>query len=107
MLCMGACIWALPCNQKKVIEFAEKTATGEMIGRGNPVYAYRGWLERNTASHRWDAVMAALNCISYFLHGEELASVHTGASGYRAFCSRRRALRVPNTPSPEVVLPGS
>lgn len=99
---LAACIWAIPISEK-VLDFAGKVATGEMIEKGDPVYAFRSWLERNKRIGSWSMSMAALNCIRYYIHGAKMTNVYTGPAGYRAITGRRRALKVPNTPSPDVV----
>lgn len=100
---LAACAWALPISGDRVLDFAGKMASGEMIARGDPVYALRSWSERNKRIGSWQMAMASLNCIRYFVQDVKISSVYVGESGYRAITGRRRALKVPHTPSPDVV----
>lgn len=103
---LAACIWALPCGEGQVIDFATKVCTGEMISKGDPAFSFRAWQERNgnsKASSGWPLAMAALNCLRHHITESRLSSVYTGEMGYRAVVARRRALRTPNTPAPEIV----
>lgn len=100
----AAVIWAMPCGKEKAMDFARKVITGEMIARGNPAYAFRGWRERKGRGSRgWTITMAALNCLRHYLNDVDLTSVFEGEMGYRGFCSRRRALKIQNTPSSDIV----
>lgn len=100
---LAAVCWALPCNRERTIDFAVKAAGGEMIGRGHPAFAFRSWRDRNPRTYAWETMQAATNCIRYHLNELTIAQVTIGDSGYRALCARRRALKIPNTPSPDVV----
>jgi hypothetical protein len=96
---MAACTYAWPVDPDKVSSFLIQVRDGELIQRGDPAYALRNWL---TAGHRatsQDVALATLNTLRYELNGLKLHNVYTGETGYRAFCSRRRALGLPNTPS--------
>jgi hypothetical protein len=104
---IAAVMWALPCGPERTLDFMNRMATGEMIGRGNPVFAFRSWRERNRRLDPWDVAHAALNCLRHYLTDVPLASVYTSVAGYRAFCSKRRALKVPNTPDVDMVPTGS
>lgn len=104
---VAAVMWALPCGKDRASEFLQRCATGEMIGRGNPVFAFRSWRERNKRLDAWDVAMAALNCLRHYMNDVPMSSVYIGASGYRAFCSRRRALKVPHTPDVDIVPTGT
>lgn len=103
---VAAVMWALPCGRERAIEFMHRTATGEMIGRGNPIFAFRSWRERNKRLDQWETSLATLNCLRHYLTDSPLASVYTSVADYRAFCARRRALKVPNTPAVDIV-PGA
>jgi hypothetical protein len=83
-----------------------RVATGEMISKGNPIFAFRSWRERHKRLDQWETSLATLNCLRHHFTGAQMASVYTGTAGYRAFCARRRAMKVPNTPSVDVV-PGA
>jgi hypothetical protein len=71
----AACVWALPCNESLVCEWATKVLTGEMIRRGDPAYAFRGWRDRNPRSSGWLQAMAALSCIRYAITKQDLSNV--------------------------------
>lgn len=100
---LGALVWALPCAPDAVIAFGQQVATGEMLRRGDAAWAFRNWKERNTRVESWLLALATLNCTRYSIHDSKIKGVFTGELGYRAFCTRRRALRVPHTPGPDVV----
>jgi hypothetical protein len=100
---VAACIWAYPVSPERTAEFAHKTASGEMIGRGDPCFAFRSWRERNKRAGTWEVALAAFNCLRHFLTDVSLSSVYTGEIGYRAVCAQRRKLRVSHTPTTDVV----
>lgn len=100
---LAACVYALPVEPDRVLAFAYKVRTGEMLQKGDPAYAFRLWKERNPGSNQWAATLAALNCVRYFVTATPLTSVFTGEAGYKGVTSRRRALGVPHTPSVELV----
>lgn len=104
---IAAVMWAWPCTKERSLEFMHRAATGEMLAKGNPIWAFRSWRERNKRLDQWDVALATLNCIRHFVNDAPLASVYTSVAGYRAFCGRRRALKVPNTPSVDIVPSGN
>lgn len=101
---IAAGVWARPCGPEKTDEFLSCVASGEMIARGHPAFSFRAWQERNKRAYAFDVGLAALNCLRHFLNDLPLTSVYTSEGGLRAFCSRRRALRVPHTPGTDTVL---
>lgn len=102
-----ALVWALPCGRERTIDFATRVASGEMIGRGHPAWAFRRWRELNKRAESWDTTMAALNALRHYLNEAGVTALHTGVAGYRAFCSKRRALRIPHTPAVDIVPSGN
>lgn len=100
---MAAIVWALPVARERVIDFAVKAASGEMIARGHPAFAFRSWRERNRRLASWQQAMATLNCLRFHVTGSEMANVTLGEAGFRAFCTKRRLMKIPNTPGAEVV----
>lgn len=103
---LAACIWANPCDPKKTADFVAQVSSGEMIGRGDPAFALRNWQMRMPRVRSWLKTLAALNCLRFHLTDVSISNVSTGEAGYRAVCSRRRALRVANTPGPDLVPAG-
>jgi hypothetical protein len=103
---LAAYVWAYPVNPPKVCEFATKVANGEMIQRGDAPYALRRWRE-SQASYSipsWKTAMATFGCLRAFIDDEQMATVHPDAiTGYRTITGKRRALKVPNTPSVDIV----
>lgn len=99
----AAIVWALPVHRERTIDFAVKIASGEMIGRGHPAFAYRSWHLRNERMKGWEQALAALNCLRFHVNDVPLVNVTIGELGFRGFCARRRAMKVPNTPSVDVV----
>jgi hypothetical protein len=100
---IAACAYAMPCDPDRVLAFAYKVRTGEMLQKGDPAYAFRTWKDRNPGEGQWPATLAALNCIRYFVTATPIMSVYTGEAGYKGVTGRRRALGVPHTPSVELV----
>lgn len=100
---MAACVWTLPCEPDRVLAFAYKVQTGEMLQRGDPAFAWRSWKQRNPGANQWDNVLAALNCVRYFVTATPMASVYTGDTGYQAVTAKRRTVGAPNTPGPDLV----
>lgn len=101
---MAACVWAMPCDPLKVVDFAQKVVSGEMIRRGDAAYAFRSWKERNIRESTYKTSLAALSCIRYHLHDAKMNSVYIGEIGYRGITGRRRALSVPHTPGTNLVV---
>jgi hypothetical protein len=101
----GACVWAYPIDPDLVVEFAQKTISGEMIAKGSPEYAFRVWKEslRATSSHGYGMALAVLNCLRAKISGATLRGVYVGEMGYRALTAKRRAMRIPNTPGTDIV----
>lgn len=82
-----------------------KVSRGEMLKRGDPAFALRSWLEANRrALQPWDSALACLNCVTHFLCSRELRSVYSGEAGYRFVTTKRRTLKLPNTPGADVVI---
>jgi hypothetical protein len=101
---LAGCVWAYPVDSATVISFAKKVVTGEMIQRGDPAFAYRHWRDANGRVNSWELSMATLNCVRHSIAGNTMMrSVYIGESGYRAITTKRRALKVPNTPGPMLV----
>lgn len=100
----AACVWAMPIDKIKVIDFATKVCTGEMISKGHPAYSMRVWKERHTRSSSWEVALAACNALRHYLTDTRLDKVYTGESGYRALTAKRRQLKVPYTPGTDVVV---
>ena len=100
---VGACVWTLPIDPESVIDFAKKVVSGEMIARGDAPYAFRSWVERNSSLGRWDIAMATLSCLRHHISKKSIASVYVGETSFRAVTTRRRGLKLPNTPSVEIV----
>lgn len=101
---LGALIYAVPVAPDAIVEFAHQVKTGEMIQTGDPAFSFRKWLESNKARQRpWETAMATLSCIRYHVVGKKLRSVFTGEMAYRALTTKRRAMKLPNTPSNDLV----
>lgn len=104
---IGSCLYAMPCDSNLVLSFMHEVATGEMLCRTDPAYAYRSWRTRNARAEFWGAAMATLNCLRFAINKRRLANVHLTDSGYRGITTRRRAMSVPQTPSATDVPPGN
>lgn len=100
---LAALIWAAPVDTARVREFGHKVSTGEMIKKGDPPFALRLWRERNYKEQPWAMAMATLSACRAYLIGKTTAMVFTTETGYRAVTTRRRTMRVPNTPTVQLV----
>jgi hypothetical protein len=101
---IAALVWAVPVSDR-VVEFAAQVSRGEMLKRGDPAFALRGWLEANRrALQPWDSALACLNCVTHFLCNKEQRSVYSGEAGYRFVTTKRRTLKLPNTPGADIVI---
>lgn len=103
---LAACVWTYPIAPEKVVEFVEQVRRGEHIGRGDPAWALRWWKDRNKGLRAWNIMMATLNCARHFVTDKKINSVYVTPAGYRGITGRRRALKVPNTPTVELVPTG-
>jgi hypothetical protein len=103
---LAACAWAWPCDPELTEQFMTQAASGEMIQRGDPAFALRSWLERNKRTDVWTRGMATCTCLRHALNKAQIANVFTGEWAYRSITARRRMLKIPNTPGPEIVPPG-
>jgi hypothetical protein len=100
---LGMAIWAFPLSPT-IVDFTAQVVRGESIKRGDPSYALRNWLQHNKgALQPWESAMATANCITHFLTNQTLSGVYSGQSGYRYITTKRRVLKIPNTPSNELV----
>lgn len=99
----AASVWTLPIDEKKTLEFLGLVQSGEMLRRGDPAFAFRKWREHYRGKRTEDTTFAALACLRHHIQGKQIMTVHPRPSAYRASCSKRRALNVPNTPSPLLV----
>lgn len=100
---VAAIVWALPLNRDLVLNFAQQVTTGEMLERGDPAFSLRGWRERNRRAQTAEFIFATSNCLRAAFDGVTLGSVYTGHTGFRWLCQRRRAERLPNSPTPQQV----
>jgi len=97
-------VWAYPLAPGEVKVFLGQFISGEMIRRGDPAFALRTWRERGLPSRdTWAQAMACLNALRYQLDGKQVQAIYTTEYGYRKVTARRRALKVPHTPSAELV----
>ena len=99
----AGCVWVMPIDAVKVLEFLQKVLTGEMIARGDPAYAFRNWRERVTGASTMKMALATINCLRYYIQGKPVTNVYDTESGYRATVAKRRAMRIPNTPGTDIV----
>lgn len=99
----GACVYIHPIDGPKTLDFIEKVLLGEMIKRGDPAFSFRLWRERNPRATTWEMAMATLNCLRHHLQDTKLKTVYTGTMGFQAATSKRRALKIPHTPTTAIV----
>lgn len=97
---IAVAVWAWPVSEPDSCEaFLEKVMSGEMLAKGDPAYAFRGWRERNKRAGAWLTMMAGFNCLRYHLGRKTTASVFVTEGGYRSFNALRRKALVPHTPA--------
>lgn len=99
----AACIWTMPIDEEATLDFMSKVHTGEMIKRGDPSYQYRKWNKSQIKHSGIETALAVINCLRFHIQGKTLGTVHTTETGYRGACSKRRAMRVANTPGTDAV----
>lgn len=94
----GAVAYAWPINPEVCENFLVQVRDGEMIGRNDPAFALRNWVQSQTRQ-TIEVMFGSLNAVRHAMVGNKLRSIYTGSSGYRAITTKRRAMKVPNTPS--------
>lgn len=105
---LGACAYARPLDPAAVDKFSHQLATGEMIQAGDPAFQLRVWIAgTGKSASNWERALATLGAVRYAIHGETIRAVYAAEDAYRGVTSRRRALKVPHTPSPDLVPGGS
>ena len=102
---IAACAYAYLLNPDKVLSFVVQVRDGELLTRGDPAFGLRNWLvsHRGRLGSAHEVTFATLNCIAHEMKKSKLASVYTGESGYRWITTKRRAMKIPNTPTVEQV----
>lgn len=101
---LAGLVWSVPVSER-VLEFATQVSRGEMLKRGDPAFALRSWLEANRrALQPWDSALATLNCVTHFLCNKELRAVYSSEAGYRFVTTKRRTLKLSNTPGADIVV---
>ncbi len=112
---VAALVYAYPVAQDKVLSFAAQIETGELLERGDPALHLRKWIALGRHTSR-ETIIATLGTARSVLqnkpHTAITAGIRTGEGGrdgsfaFVWFTQRRRALKVPGTPSVQLV-PGS
>lgn len=95
---LAALCWTYPLFEDTTMSFAMQVRDGEMLGRGDPAYALRVWLERNRKASGSEFAFATLSCLRAAYEGGKLASVGVGPTAYRWACGKRRAMKIGATP---------
>jgi hypothetical protein len=105
---MAALAYSRPLDPARVEEFARKFSTGEMLQRGDPEFALRNWIvsASGRAANNWDRALATLAAIRYAIHGGGLKAIYVTEEAYRGITTRRRAMKIPHTPS-SLIVPSS
>lgn len=108
----AAVCYAWPIAPDKCSSFLIQVRDGELLERGNPAYALRRWLQGlggagKSRAGAASALLATCNAVRHELVGQKLTNITTGVTGYRAITAKRRAMRLPNTPSTDLVKSGS
>lgn len=100
---LASVLWAFPLAEDKVVDFANKLITGEMIRKGDPAYALRNYKSRNKRLTPWPLAMATLACLNAHLKGVSHVHVYAEEGGYRHLTAKRRAMGIPSTPDAATV----
>lgn len=102
---IASCIYAYPLDPVRMESFMIQVRDGELLSKGDPAFGLRNWLgvHRGRVGGGHESTFATLNCIAHELKKTKLASVYTGKSGYRWVTTKRRAMKIPHTPTPEQV----
>lgn len=102
---IASCAYAYPIHPERVLSFIAQVRDGELLTRGDPAFGLRNWLDshRGRLGGLHEATFATLNCLAHELKNTKLTSVYTGESGYRWITTKRRAMKIPNTPTPDQV----
>lgn len=98
----AAFIFAYPIAGGRIVKYARDLSSGSMLPAGHAAIAHRRWLDRQKAT-RFAEAMGTMSAIRHYLTGASMGNVHTADRGYRAICSKRRSMNIPNTPSAEKV----
>lgn len=107
---VAALVYAHPVNPDKILSFAEQVNTGELLERGDPALHLRKWIVQGRHSAR-ETILATLGTAKSVLQNKPHTAITTGRTGesrdgsysYVWFTQKRRALKVPGTPSVELV----
>lgn len=99
----AALAWAYPLSPEEILSFAAQIKTGELLERKDPAYAIRGWFERNRRHAPHEAFFATCNAIRHVLDRSSLVNTYVGSTGYEALTGKRRARKIPYTPSTTIV----
>lgn len=103
---ISMCAFAYPINRELVCKFVTQVAQGEMIKRGDPAHTFRRWLTQDNHRSTTQNLIASANALGYALRNETVERIsggegeeRAGLAGYLYLCQKRRALKIPNTPS--------
>jgi len=100
---VSALVFALPIAPERITKLASQIYTGEMLSRGDPAYTLRGWLAHGPKHSTADVVLAGCSAARSAITQEPVASMYVAKSGYHFLVTKRRVLRLPNTPGPDLV----
>jgi hypothetical protein len=97
-------VYAYPCNPDAILELAGQIISGEMLKRGDPAFAMRSWLaSRGPGPATAGYLYAACSVARYCIEGKTITHVQPSPFGYRVITGRRRALKIPHTPTTDMV----
>ncbi len=105
----SVCAFAFPVAPEKILAFVEQVGSGELLVKGDPAHTIRRWIQRPDRRSPKENMLASANAVKHLLTGKQMINVmagrgdeREGVSGYLWICQRRRALRLPGTPSAEI-----
>jgi hypothetical protein len=105
----AALAYAHPTSPNIVESFGHQLNTGELLTREDPAHRLREWcLKRKSTSSgsMWEIMMATLQALHHHLKTTQpkIAMLIVGETGYRWVTTRRRVLRLLNTPTAKDVV---
>lgn len=100
---IAAGAFAMPLNPELVTDFLQRVRDGNNLELGDPALSLRNWMAGNRKRDALEDALATCAALHYFLQGKQLFKIHAGPTSYRWLCSKRRGVKVPNTPPPSVI----
>ncbi len=109
---VAALAFAYPVNPDKILSLGRQIDSGELLVKGDPALTLRKWVAQGRHSPR-ETILATLAAAKSTLQGKPITAITAGLTGggrdgssnYSWFVFKRRALKLPGTPSVAIVPP--